>query len=125
MPGAIHNPLARRCQRLIREGAELVETGKGVLEELAPTLRRQLETSAITTIQAADISTESAPAQPAPARDPDQQRIPGLLRHDPQPADTLIEASGLTAGEVSSILLMLELAGNVSTLNGGLYVRTS
>ncbi|MFO7809025.1 hypothetical protein [Guyparkeria sp.] len=48
-----------------------------------------------------------------------------MLRHDPQPADTLIEASGLTAGEVSSILLMLELAGNVSTLNGGLYVRTS
>lgn len=125
IPGSIHNPLARGCHRLIREGAKLVETGQDVLEELAPTLRRQLEASAAVLSRAADTATDSATEGPAPVRDPDQQRILDLLGHDPQPADTLIEASGLTAGEVSSILLMLELAGEVSTLPGGLYVRTS
>ena len=120
IPGSIHNPLARGCHRLIRQGAKLVETGQDVLEELAPTLRRQL--AAIDAPPAGD----TAPSEPAtPEGDPAQQRILDLLGHDPQPADTLIEASGLTAGEVSSILLMLELAGDVSTLPGGLYVRTS
>ena len=118
IPGSIHNPLARGCHRLIRQGAKLVETGQDVLEELAPTLRRQL--AAIDAPPAAE-PPEDAAAGP----DPDQQRILDLLGHDPQPADTLIEASGLTAGEVSSILLMLELAGDVSTMPGGLYVRTS
>lgn len=132
IPGSIHNPLARGCHRLIREGARLVETGQDVLEELAPTLRRQLEASAATMSRATathstddSATTDSASGGTAPARDPDQQRVLDLLGHDPQPADTLIEASGLTAGEVSSILLMLELAGDISTLPGGLYVRTS
>lgn len=120
IPGSIHNPLARGCHHLIREGAKLVETGQDVLEELAPTLRRQLEATAPATAAGTGPAPEASPS----LRDPEQQRILDLLGHDPQPADTLIEASGLTAGEVSSILLMLELAGEVSTLPGGLYVRT-
>ena len=121
IPGSIHNPLARGCHQLIREGARLVETGRDVLEELAPALRAHLSPTAP--------AAPRAPAAPemddAPALDPEQQRILDLLGHDPQPADRLIEASGLTAGEVSSILLMLELAGQVATLPGGLYARTS
>ena len=120
IPGSIHNPLARGCHRLIRQGAKLVETGQDVLEELAPTLRRQLEA-----IETPPQPGSETPEPPAVTRDPEQQRILDLLGHDPQPADHLIESSGLTAGEVSSILLMLELAGEVSTLPGGLYVRTS
>ena len=120
IPGSIHNPLARGCHRLIREGAKLVETGQDLLEELAPALRRQLAA-----IDAPAATDDEAPGPAATPRDPDQQRVLDLLGHDPQPADTLIEAGGLTAGEVSSILLMLELAGDVSTLPGGLYVRTS
>jgi len=38
IPGSIHNPLARGCHRLIREGAKLVETAQDVLEELGPML---------------------------------------------------------------------------------------
>ena len=34
IPGSIHNPLARGCHALIREGAKLVETASDVLEEL-------------------------------------------------------------------------------------------
>lgn len=34
IPGSIHNPLAKGCHALIREGAKLVETTQDVLEEL-------------------------------------------------------------------------------------------
>jgi DNA processing protein len=41
VPGSVHNPQARGCHRLIREGAKLVETAEEVAEELGP-LARQL-----------------------------------------------------------------------------------
>lgn len=34
LPGSIHNPLARGCHQLIREGAKLVETTDHILEEI-------------------------------------------------------------------------------------------
>lgn len=120
IPGSIHNPLARGCHQLLREGAKLVETARDILEELAPALGAFL--------QATDRPIDDpgdAPHEASGSLDPEQQHVLELLGHDPQPADGVIAASGLTAGEVSSILLMLELAGKVSTLPGGLYVRTS
>ena len=38
IPGSIHNPLARGCHGLIRQGAKLVETAEHILEELSPLL---------------------------------------------------------------------------------------
>lgn len=35
IPGSIHNPVARGCHHLIREGAKLVESAEDVLEEIA------------------------------------------------------------------------------------------
>ena len=44
MPGSIHNPLARGCHQLIRQGAKLVETAEHILEEIANSLEFQLKT---------------------------------------------------------------------------------
>ena len=120
IPGSIHNPLSRGPHRLIREGAKLVETAQDIFEELIDTLGARLR-------QTDDIlpfELESSPALAAHL-DPEQQKILDCLGFDPQSADTLIASSGLTPAEVSSILLMLELAGHVTTLPGGLYVRTA
>lgn len=120
IPGSIHNPLSRGPHRLIREGAKLVETAQDIFEELIDTLGARLR-------QTDDIlpfELESSPALAAHL-DPEQQKILDCLGFDPQSADRLIASSGLTPAEVSSILLMLELAGHVTTLPGGLYVRTA
>ena len=69
LPGSIHNPLARGCHRLIRDGARLVETADDIIEDLAPmagrlagALRRQLEDApARTNEQAAGESEHTRP----------------------------------------------------------------
>lgn len=126
IPGSIHNPLARGTHRLIREGAKLVESGQDIFEELAPALRSHLmreQKPAAGPVSAPGASDNlNTPVTPL---DADQARILDLMGFDPVSADTLIEQSGLTPAEVSSILLMLELSGQAATMPGGLYVRQS
>jgi DNA processing protein len=42
---------------------------------------------------------------------------------EPTAVDTLVGRTGLTAHSVSSMLLLLEMQGYVSSLPGGLYIR--
>lgn len=115
IPGSIHNPLAKGCHKLIREGAKLVETAQDILEELGPLAQFQAETVLENTQQ----SSEQQQVD-----DPDYQRLLDKLGFDPISIDELIQRCGLTAEEVSSMLLLLELKGQVESLAGGLYVRT-
>ena len=115
IPGSIHNPLARGCHRLIRQGAKLVETADDILEELAPLL----QTDRLV-----------APEPPAETENPDAGTIDpehaALLRHidfEPTAIDTIITRSGLTADVVSSMLLIMELNNLVAAEAGGYYVR--
>ncbi|MFO1354943.1 MAG: DNA-processing protein DprA [Gammaproteobacteria bacterium] len=113
IPGSIHNPLAKGCHRLIREGAKLVDSAEHILEELAALL-------ASTATVAASPTGEAAPAQ---ERDPDYARLLDALGWDTVDTDTLALRSGLTPAEVSSMLLILELEGSVQPLPGGRYQR--
>ena len=112
IPGSIHNPLARGCHRLIREGAKLVETAQDILEELGLPVAPE----------AARPSSPAAPETTAPL-DPDYRHLLDNLGYDPTPVDTLVERTGLTAEAVSSMLLLLELRNEVASLDGGRYQR--
>ena len=109
IPGSIHNPLARGCHRLIREGAKLVETAQDILEELAPQLRAVLD----------HIPEREGDRQGVEALDEDYQRLLAGLGDAPSSIDQLVERSGLTAEAVSSMLLLLELQGYVVSAAGG------
>lgn len=120
VPGSIHNPLSRGCHRLIREGAALVENVDEVIAavipvaaELAATLRSRLETP-IT----GPVETREMAFQPSLLDDPDYQRLWTALGHDPTGMDRLIERTGLTAAELSSMLLVMELEGHVHNQHG-------
>jgi DNA processing protein len=110
IPGSIHNPLARGCHRLIRLGAKLVETAGDVLEELGPLLG----------IGACSTRRDATGPHVATGG-----RLLDLMGFDPVSADELAERSGLPAGEVAGILLLLELDGWVSCVPGGRYCRLS
>ncbi len=123
IPGSIHNPLARGCHHLIRQGAKLVETAADILEEISPHLNawlqqdRALQTPKHEMLRAAD------EWQVVENLDPDYQQVLAALGHEALPIDQIILNTGLTAEQVSSILLMLELQGLVAACGGGHYMR--
>ena len=115
IPGSIHNPLARGCHFLIRSGAKLVEEAADILVELAPQLKID-----VATIEHASKDATSAGAT---ADDPEYRNVLNLLGFDPRSIGDLAADSGLTAAELSSMLLVLELEGFVEALPGGRYSR--
>ncbi|MBS0582121.1 MAG: DNA-protecting protein DprA [Proteobacteria bacterium] len=127
LPGSIHNPLARGCHKLIREGARLVETATEVLDDLrdvgailADGLRERL----------AAIDAERGGGAGAQRRgdahegDPDYAALMKALDHTPAALDELVERTGLAAAALSSMLLVLELDGLVVAENGR-YARAA
>ena len=118
IPSSIHNPLARGCHHLIREGAKLVETAEHILEEVAKALEFQLELPDISRVEKSETAHQSKPAL-----DVDYQKVLDKMGYDPVSIDHLVVQTGLTAEELSSILLMLELQGHIASSGGGSYTR--
>jgi DNA processing protein len=116
IPGSIHNPLARGCHALIRQGAKLVESAQDIVEELGALLGSLMPVG--------DSRLNSTQAETNRLSDPDYQSLLDALGYDPVSIDELITRSGLTAEVVSSMLLLLELEGHVSSAPGGRYSRT-
>lgn len=116
IPGSIHNPLAKGCHRLIREGAKLVETADDILEELAPRLETYLQPP---------IEKNDSPCLKECHDDfsSDQRQVLNAMGFDPVSIDKMVVQTGLTIEVVSSILLLLELHGHISACGGGQYVR--
>lgn len=117
LPGSIHNPLARGCHQLIRDGAKLVETTDHILEEISHNLDGF---RAPTPVQTPDPASAAAAADP---EDSDHARLLAALGHAPARIDELVVRTGWSADAVSSTLLILELEGRVVSAPGGAYMR--
>ncbi|HKU88257.1 MAG TPA: hypothetical protein VJP84_00580, partial [Steroidobacteraceae bacterium] len=115
LPGSIHNPLARGCHELIRQGAKLVERVEDVLVELKISLAQQLLGS----------SMPPSPGTPAaaPVLDKAYKILLDALAFEPASVDSLIERTGLNSESIASMLLILELDGHVAPHPGGRYSR--
>jgi DNA processing protein len=111
LPGSIHNPLARGCHELIRQGAKLVETAADISAELAPLAGHLRQNVTESTVNETSIGDE----------DTDYAELRKVLGHDPVSIDDLESQSGLTIDQLSSMLLILELQGEVEALSGGRY----
>lgn len=110
IPGSIHNPLARGCHALIREGAKLVETVDDILAELAPQLPAA---------RAALGGTNPA----ASISDPEQLQVLQALGFETVSLDHLVGRLGLPVERISAALLTLELEGLVSAGPGDTFTR--
>ncbi len=115
IPGSIHSPLSRGCHRLIRDGAKLVETSDDVLAELGMVLQVS---------RGADTRGAPEPAlADAGAMDKEYEILLDALGFDPTGTDALVERSGLKPEAIASMLLILELRGEVEARPGGRYCR--
>ena len=115
VPGSIHNPLARGCHRLIRQGVALVEDAREVIEALAPVAA---ELADALRARLRDGDGAAVPDVPLPEADGDQRQLLDALGHDPVGIDALTTRTGLTVAELSSMLLVMELQGLVAAEHG-------
>jgi DNA processing protein len=114
IPGSIHNPLARGCHALIRQGAKLVETAQDVIDELG---------ALAGACPPPEPQVSGKVRAPAVELGADYLQLLDSIGYDPTSVDTLVEMSGLTPAEVSSMLLQLEMSGFVASSAGGMYNR--
>ena len=115
IPGSIHNPFARGCHELIRQGAKLVEEVGDVLAELKISLSAQL-------LAQPPESPADHLARPG-TLDKEYKILLDALAFEPASVDSLIERTGMNSESIASMLLILELDGHVAPHPGGRYSR--
>ncbi|MFN7096767.1 MAG: DNA-processing protein DprA [Gammaproteobacteria bacterium] len=115
IPGSIHNPQARGCHALIKNGAKLIETVDDVLIELRALLQFQLD------------------LPPLPATDEKllvsrlDKKLSNMLKYVdyvPTSINHIIEHSGESHDTIFAALIQLELAGYVISTAAG-YTRVA
>jgi len=117
IPGSIHNPLARGCHQLIRQGATLVETGQDIVDQLAGMLgyeREHLQKMQ----QKAGKNTE-LDMQSLAELSPSEQQLIHVMGYDPVAIDELVERTGIAVGSVAAQMIGLEIKGFVQQLGVG------
>jgi len=107
VPGNINFPGSRGPNQLIKEGAVLAESVDDILENLPH--------------HGVPPAAES-PAAPSFSLTPQEASIYTLVANSPLHADEITVKCGLTAGEVSAMLLRLELKGAVTRLPGNYFM---
>lgn len=114
VPGSIREEACRGSNRLIKEGAKLIEGAQDILDEVLPQIDGRQRA-----MMRLDVTPHEATA---PLRQEDLL-VYEALSYEAQSVDTVIERTGLSAGQVSAILLSLELTNRVRQLPGQQYIR--
>ncbi len=113
IPGSIHNPMARGCHQLIRQGAKLVESADDILEDLPITAKTSASYP-----RKSDENIHENPKDIHKTLDPDHQKLLKCLAYEPASIDELVVNSDFNAAEVASMLLIMELEGIVVCQDG-------
>ena len=119
VPGSPLTGKSRGSNRLLKEGARLVECVEDVIEELAPQLRS-------TQRPAARIANSPKPGEKSPnfgeiGKKQAQAIIEHLTPGEKLHIDSIVESSGLSAQIVLGVLLELELMGMITQHPGKLF----
>ncbi|MFK7995679.1 MAG: DNA-processing protein DprA [Granulosicoccus sp.] len=120
IPGSVHNPQARGCHSLIKQGATLVETEQDILDALAWPLLRNLETSVIPLSEPPEMHDTSP--DNASTHLP-ESRILAALTVSPSTIDDLMTHTDCAVSELSTLLGMMEIDGKIRATAGGRYTR--
>lgn len=104
IPGSIHNPQSRGCHHLIKQGAHLVEKAEEIVEQLKGAL------------------SPSIASLPQPVLEADELRLLSQLGFELADMDSLITEGLFSIGELSRLLVALEIKGLIDSHNG-IYQR--
>jgi DNA processing protein len=119
VPGSPADPRVRGSNRLIKEGAVLVEEAADVLAALGPFSVGS--NSGVTSDGGSPVAGPGPSARTRPEEPPEGtvERLLTCLSAAPLPVDELVRACQLSAAVVTAALLELELAGRIQRHPGG------
>jgi len=114
IPGSIHSPMSKGCHQLIKQGAKLVDCLQDIVEELKfGDKLNHLENENVTETNVSNDCEEGIPSN----------AVLKIMGFEPIALEQIVAISGLTVGEVSSMLMLLELEGKLASLAGGQYQK--
>ncbi|MFQ5897936.1 MAG: DNA-processing protein DprA [Candidatus Methylomirabilia bacterium] len=111
VPGNITTEMSRGVNRLIQDGAKLVQGWGDIVSELPEVWRQCL--------------VDPDPERSRRPLDGDGRRLLELIGLEPVNIERLIEQSGVPAGRLAALLSSLELDGWVRQLPGKMYIQVS
>ena len=148
VPGEIFSELSTGTHKLINNGAKLINTVDDLLNELPSYALNRIQ-SDVPTSQTPGVGTESSqespveksdpkpaaiqppteaqqPIQsaPPPGLTPDERTIFDAIEDPSSHIDTIVRTTQLPIGQVSSVLLMLELKGIIQQLPGKQFAKS-
>jgi DNA processing protein len=128
VPGSIDADGSKGTNKLIKEGAKLIEGADDILEEILPQIRSKLTPPSPAKVDKPKFSADDPVAEkPSASRQEELTNEEGkLLKHvsvSPVNVDQLIALTGGKAGEILNTLLLLELKGFIRQLPGKQFVR--
>lgn len=112
VPGQVDSPYSRGTNRLLKEGAKLVEDLNDIIEELGPLA----ETLSID-------EKEDIQDPRSLALNSQEKKLFSLLSSRPKTIDEITEESQLPAANVASTLMILEIRKLVKQLSGKRFVK--
>lgn len=117
VPGHVDSMRSRGTNRLIRQGARLVETAEDILEELAPMMEAWIRPHP---------ESPKEKIQEKEGLSAEEEKLLSMLEEEEEAhIDTLILKSGFPPSKTGSLLLQLELKGKIRQLPGKRFVRCS
>ena len=118
VPGAPSDPRAQGCNKLIQQGAHLVQTAEDVLEVLSSDLSRTLESP-----KALDYKQKKGARSDDSKLEKARTEIQEMLSPSPVTVDELVRNCQFSPSTVSLVLLELELAGRLERHPGNRVAR--
>lgn len=125
LPNTPDNVQARGCLRLIHNGAEVIITPEELLSSLGviPSLDEGQQLSLFSASSPSTIVAKKTREEPILSST--FRLVYEAIEVNPTPFDVIVEKSSLNSGEVSGILLQLELEGLITQLPGMIYKRVN
>jgi len=114
VPGSVKEEACRGSNRLIKEGAKLIEGAQDILDEILPQVDAR---------QRATLHLDRAVMEVPVSLGKEETVVYDALSYEARSIDAVIERTGLSAAEVSAVLLSLELNGRIRQLPGQQYIR--
>ena len=111
VPGSVLNKRSEGPHSLLKQGAGLVESAEDLVQALFQTGARDVQPALFQAVE------------PGVDLTPEGMTVLNALDPDPVPIDLIVQAVGMDVGQLSGVLLELELSGLIRQYPGKMFAR--